>query len=152
MGGVLVLDNDNFQGAIDANSMVLVEFYAPWCGHCKKLTPEYASAAATLAEAGSPVKLAKVDATENKELGTKFGVKGYPTLKWFQDGVAQEYSGGRTADTIVSWINKKSAGVPKLDNEVHHHHHRHHHYHHHHHSGGSKCPRSSKQSRRHCTP
>merc|ERR1711971_1033163 len=117
MGGVLVLDNDNFQGAIDANSMVLVEFYAPWCGHCKKLTPEYASAAASLAEAGSPVKLAKVDATENKELGTKFGVKGYPTLKWFQDGVAQEYSGGRTADTIVSWINKKSAGVPKLDNE-----------------------------------
>merc|ERR1712192_100667 len=117
MGGVLVLDNDNFQGAIDANSMVLVEFYAPWCGHCKKLSPEYASAAATLAEAGSSVKLAKVDATENKELGTKFGVKGYPTLKWFQDGVAQEYSGGRTADTIVSWVNKKSAGVPKLDNE-----------------------------------
>jgi len=115
--GVLVLDNDNFQGAIDANSMVLVEFYAPWCGHCKKLAPEYASAATTLAEAGSPVKLAKVDATENKELGTKFGVKGYPTLKFFKDGIAQDYSGGRTADTIVSWLNKKSAGVPKLETE-----------------------------------
>merc|ERR1719209_2903247 len=106
--GVLVLGQDNFQTAIDTNSLVLVEFYAPWCGHCKKLVPEYAKAASILSEKNSAAKLAKVDATEHKELSQQFGVKGYPTLKFFKNGVAQEYTGGRTADTIVQWIDKKS--------------------------------------------
>ena len=54
------------------------------------------------------MKLAKVDATENKDLAQKFGVKGYPTLKYFKNGVAGDYTGGRTADTIVAWLTKKS--------------------------------------------
>ena len=74
--GVLVLTEDNFQSALDSNPLILVEFYAPWCGHCKKLAPEYSSAAQQLAEKGAEAKLAKVDATEHKELGQKFGVKG----------------------------------------------------------------------------
>ena len=54
------------------------------------------------------MKLAKVDATENKDLAQKFGVKGYPTLKYFKNGVAGDYTGGRTADTIVAWLTNKS--------------------------------------------
>lgn len=64
------------------------------------------SAAKTLKD--DNVILATVDATEEKELAGKFGIKGYPTLKFFRNGKATEYNGGRTADTIVSWLRKKT--------------------------------------------
>lgn len=103
---IVALDSD-YEALIADNQYVLMEFYAPWCGHCKSLAPEYEKAATALAGFEPNVVLAKCDATENKAVAEKFEVKGFPTLKWFQNGKAKEYGGGRTEETIVSWIKKK---------------------------------------------
>mmetsp|Transcript_6152 Transcript_6152/g.16988 ORF Transcript_6152/g.16988 Transcript_6152/m.16988 type:complete len:501 (-) Transcript_6152:102-1604(-) len=106
--GVLVLNDKTFEAAVKSNPFILVEFYAPWCGHCKQFAPEYAAAAKQLKQATPPVPLAKVDATAEHKLAEEHGVRGYPTVRLFIDGQDMEYTGGRTEQSIVTWVVKKT--------------------------------------------
>jgi len=85
----------------------LVEFYAPWCGHCKKLAPIWDELASNLKDVPNLV-IAKMDATANEVEGVD--IKGYPTLKWYPRNNKQgtDYDGERELDNFVSWIKENS--------------------------------------------
>ncbi|WJX33833.1 disulfide-isomerase-like [Trifolium repens] len=109
---VLTLDNTNFHDTVTKHDFIVVEFYAPWCGHCKKLAPEYEKAASILSSHETPIVLAKVDANEekNRDLASEYDVKGFPTIKILRNGGKniQEYKGPREADGIVEYLKKQS--------------------------------------------
>ncbi|KAF9203731.1 protein disulfide-isomerase precursor [Haplosporangium sp. Z 27] len=103
---VLDLTQKNFADTVKSQNLILVEFFAPWCGHCKALAPEYEIAATQLKEKNIPI--AKVDCTVETDLCQEHGVSGYPTLKVFRDGEATDYQGARKADAIVSYLQKQT--------------------------------------------
>jgi len=109
---VLVLTKDNFEAETKTGN-ILVEYYAPWCGHCKALAPEYAKAAKELKTKLPNVKLAKVDATVETEIAEKANVQGYPTLKFYRDGKVIDFNAGRTSDAIISWLEKRLGPAAK---------------------------------------
>ncbi|XP_065184168.1 uncharacterized protein LOC135814898 [Sycon ciliatum] len=105
---VVDLTSENFDNVVTGDKYAFVEFYAPWCGHCKNLAPVYEQVGDAFA-GESDVIIAKVDADADRELGSRFGVSGFPTLKFFEkSSTASDYSGGRTADDIVNYINGKA--------------------------------------------
>ncbi|TMW51263.1 hypothetical protein DOY81_003649 [Sarcophaga bullata] len=113
---VIELTDDNFDKLVlQSEDDWLVEFFAPWCGHCKNLAPEWAKAASQLK---GKVKLGALDATVHQSKAAEYGVRGYPTIKYFPAGKkrssdAQEYDGGRTSSDIVTWaLDKHAANVP----------------------------------------
>jgi len=91
----------------------IIEFYAPWCGHCKKLAPTWEELAT---KSKSSFNVAKVDCTVEKDVCSKFGVRGYPTVKVFNQGTPTDFKGARTLDAFTTFVedikNGKVAEAP----------------------------------------
>jgi len=112
---VIELTDDNFkEKVLESDDLWLVEFFAPWCGHCKNLEPIWAEAATQLK---GKVKVGALDATVHTITAGNYGIKGFPTIKIFsagkKDGSAEDYEGGRTTSDIVNWaLDKLSENAP----------------------------------------
>eukprot|EP01084_Bolivina_argentea_P063922 116613_1 len=114
---VVTLTQENFISFVDSQERTLVEFYAPWCGHCKALAPKYEEAARILStEKESPTKLAKIDATEAPILSQKFKIEGYPTLVLIEGKETIPFDGGRETNDIVNWVLKHDIPSYKIIN------------------------------------
>ncbi|KAL0587064.1 hypothetical protein ABG067_003404 [Albugo candida] len=107
---VITLTDKNFDSLVlQSGEVWMVEFYAPWCGHCKKLAPEWEKAATDLK--GS-VMVGAIDATAYEKKAAEYGVKGFPTLKVFGPNAASakdaiDYPGERNADAITNFALAK---------------------------------------------
>jgi protein disulfide-isomerase A1 len=112
-GPVKILVAKNFDSIVkDPTKDVLVEFYAPWCGHCKTLAPIYENMATMLAPIKSIV-IAKMDATAN-DVDAKYNVKGYPTIKLFPGNNKEnpvDYEGDRSMADIIGFMHKHASAI-----------------------------------------
>lgn len=107
---VIEVTDANFkEKVLESKEPFLLEFFAPWCGHCKNLEPVWRSVADELAEEGAPVKIGALDATVNTITANEYGIKGFPTIKLFVDGQAEDYEGGRSRTDILEYVKAKIA-------------------------------------------
>jgi protein disulfide isomerase family A protein 3 len=103
----------NFQELVtdEKEKDILIEFYAPWCGHCKKLTPVYDELGEKMKN--EQVSIIKMDATAN-DVPPEFNVRGFPTLFWVPaGGKPKSYEGGRDLNDFVEYIAKHSTNELK---------------------------------------
>lgn len=116
---VTTLTTENFDELVLGSKAALVEFYAPWCGHCKSLAPKYEELGKVFA-GESDVLIGKVDATEEGALADKFGIQGYPTLKFFPANSAEpeDYNEARELDAMVNFINLKAGTHRTADGKL----------------------------------
>ena len=107
---------------VTPDTLWLVEFYAPWCGHCKQLAPTYEKIARTVHSDqetyGDKTFVGAVDATVHNSLGSTYGVQGFPTIKLFIGGKFKEdYSGPRDASSILKFI-KENLPPKQVDSSI----------------------------------
>merc|ERR1711916_156564 len=116
-GDVMVLTDGSYEREMKKKGSkragIFVEFYAPWCGHCKSLAPTWSTLGTTFK--GSSAVIAKVDATVHKAAAAAFGVTGFPSLFWVPAGqlTGEKYQGSRDGDALTSFVNSK-AGLSRV--------------------------------------
>ncbi|OQR83562.1 thioredoxin-like protein [Achlya hypogyna] len=97
----------------DKSEPWLLKFYAPWCGHCKRLAPVWDKLSASLKDSGSSVKVGKVDCTKYRRVCSRFSVNGYPSLFFVKEGQVYKYEGARTLEGFTDYIK---SGYTKAEN------------------------------------
>lgn len=106
---VKIIVGNNFEDMVLNNDKhVLLEAYAPWCGHCKQLEPIYNELATKLAH-HPDIVIAKMDSTANEH--PSLNVKGFPTIKFYKKGDKAnpvDYSGERTLDGFIAYLEKET--------------------------------------------
>ncbi|KAI8456834.1 thioredoxin-like domain-containing protein [Phakopsora pachyrhizi] len=112
--GSHVLVSDSFDDVVfgdDSRRDVFIKFYAPWCGHCKRLKPIWDNLAASFNQSSTDVVITKFDATENDIPPTaEISVSGYPTLKFKAAGQKGfiDYEGDRSLDSLIAFVEEHS--------------------------------------------
>jgi len=96
---VIVLTAKTFDTQLDAGGDWFIEFYAPWCGHCKNLVPIWEELASTTKD----FKVAKVNCQDEQDIGNRFSIRGFPTLKFFHEGKFYDYRGDRKVEAFIEF-------------------------------------------------
>ncbi|OMJ10445.1 Protein disulfide-isomerase 1 [Smittium culicis] len=112
----------DFDAAIEgAKKGSLIKFFAPWCGHCKNMANDYIVLSSGFKDQ-SDVLVAEVNCDDEKDLCSRFDIKGYPTLKWFNGNVKSidSYSGGRDENSLKTFILDKTGIEAKKEAVVDH--------------------------------
>lgn len=94
----------NTKDDYESDKPAMIFFYAPWCGHCKNAKPEFERLIKKVKD-----KAFMIDCDENKEIAQKYGVEGFPTIRYYPNGLKngnpREYSGNRTADDMYDFMS-----------------------------------------------
>ena len=101
------LNSESFDAALNSGKNVFVKFFAPWCGHCKRMKPDWDELMNEFGDSKSVV-VAEVDCTIEEGLCGEIGVRGYPTLKYWNAGEKKDspsdYQGGRDLESLRTFI------------------------------------------------